>query len=94
MLEDSRSTASNPFIGRRERRRAGRAIPGLEEAVQAAVDAWDRVGQPAADQLASAIRQAVRGSHDLRVEAMSRRLDHIEQRPPERGLDQDFGIEL
>jgi hypothetical protein len=93
-LDEAHRTAVDPGAGRRDRHDARGAIPHLEASVGAAMHDWNRVGQPAVDQLESAIDDERRDSLALRIEAVTSRLEHMQDRAIDRTQEHNLGIGL
>jgi hypothetical protein len=93
-LEDARRAIREPDARRRERRAAAKALPGLESAVAVAEQQWLRVGAPVVERLHAEIRTTRRELADVGREALTQRLDRLQERPPARPLGLEFGLGL
>jgi conjugative relaxase-like TrwC/TraI family protein len=92
-LAAARQMAADPHAGRRDRRAAAKSLPQIEDAVHAAQQHWNEVGEPEAADLQRDITATERELTKLSRAAMSERLDSVQADGAERavGLGQGLG---
>lgn len=94
LLAQTQQRSQDPRSRWRERRAAAKAIPDLEDRLEAAQRRWDEIGEPSAADLRTQVSSARRSVQRAETDDLIERLDRLQQHGAHPALERDRGMGL